>query len=218
MEALMILVVAATELELGPLRERLGHHSRLDFLACGIGPVEAAVRLGTFLAANPRRYELILHCGVAGAYIGAGAEVLDICLADREVLGDLGIEGHGRIIPLPDNLAVPVEFPLDAALCRRAAAMLPGCRVGTFVTVNTATATAARGVALRDRFGALCENMEGAAVARVCQALALPCLEVRAVSNLVEDRDPSRWRLAEACQRMADALTVLVPALATNPV
>lgn len=212
----MILVVAATELEMKPVRECLGGQAQLDFLLCGIGPVEAAVRLSTFLAAHPKRYNLILHCGVAGAYVGAGAELLDICLAEREVLGDLGIEGNGRVIPFPANLAVPVEFPLDASLCRQAAALLPGCRVGTFVTVNTATATTARGAALRERFGALCENMEGAAVARVCQEYGVPCLEVRAVSNLVEDRDPSRWRLVEACQKLADALASLVPALATT--
>ena len=210
----MILVVAATELEMGPVRERLGEQPQFGFLVCGIGPVEAAVRLGTLLAAHPRRHRLILHCGVAGAYVGAGAELLDVCLAEREVLGDLGIEGNGRVIPFPGNLAVAVEFPLDAALCRQAAAQLPGCRIGTFVTVNTATATAARGAFLRQRFGALCENMEGAAVARVCQELAVPCLEVRAVSNLVEDRDPSRWRLDEACRKSAEAVARLIPALA----
>ena len=212
----MILVVAATELEMGPVRERLGDQARFDFLVCGIGPVEAAVRLSTFLAAHPRRYRLILHGGVAGAYAGAGGELLDVCLAEREVLGDLGIEGNGRIIPFPGNLAVAVEFPLNAALCRQAAALLPGCRIGTFVTVNTATATAARGAALRDRFGAICENMEGAAVVRVCREYAVPCLEVRVVSNLVEDRDPSRWRLNEACRKAAEAMAVLAPALATT--
>ncbi|HSR36396.1 MAG TPA: futalosine hydrolase [Desulfurivibrionaceae bacterium] len=209
----MLLVVAATEMELGPVRERLAGEPRFDFLACGIGPVEAAVRLGTVLASSPRKYDLVLHCGVAGAYVGAGAEVLDVCLAAREVLGDLGIEANGGVVPFPSSLAVVVEFPLDPALVRQAALLLPESRIGTFVTVNTATATAARGATLRDRFGALCENMEGAAVARVCQELALPCLEVRAVSNLVEDRNTAAWRLAEACQRNAEATAMLAKAL-----
>jgi len=212
----MILVVAATELEMEPVRRRLGGQPACDFFVCGIGPVEAAVRLGSLLAASPRRYSLILHCGVAGAYVGGGAELLDLCLADREVLGDLGIEGNGRVIPLPAHLNVSVEFTLDISLCQQAAMLLPGCRKGTFVTVNTATATADRGVALRERFGALCENMEGAAVVRVCQEHAVPCLEVRAVSNLVEDREPSRWRFAEACQKNADAVARVVPALAAT--
>ncbi|MEW6593771.1 MAG: futalosine hydrolase [Thermodesulfobacteriota bacterium] len=213
----MLLVVAATEMELEPVRERVSGRTQPDFFVCGIGPVEAAVRLGTFLALRPGKYGLILHCGVAGAYVGGGAELLDICLAEREVLGDLGIEGNGRVLPLPGNLAVPIEVMLDEALRRQAAAVLAGrgivCRTGTFVTVSTATATAARGAGLRERFGALCENMEGAAVARVCRELALPCLEVRVVSNLVEDRDTSRWRLADACRRNAEATAMLAEAL-----
>ncbi|MEW6500329.1 MAG: futalosine hydrolase [Thermodesulfobacteriota bacterium] len=215
----MILIVAATEMELAPVRAQLAGQPRFEFLSCGIGPVEAAVRLAAFLASSPRKYDLVLHCGVAGAYVGSGAEVLDICLAEREVLGDLGVEGQaGRVVPLPAQLAVPLEFPLDASLFRQAAATLGKrgivCRVGTFVTVNTASATAGRGLFLRERFGALCENMEGAAVARVCREFLLPCLELRAVSNLVEDRDLSRWRLAEACAKNAAAVALLAPDLA----
>jgi futalosine hydrolase len=37
--------------------------------------------------------------------------------------------------------------------------------------------------------------MEGAAVALACQQLAVPLLEVRGISNLVEDRDTRRWNL-----------------------
>jgi futalosine hydrolase len=209
----MLLVVAATEMEMHPVRERLGSQSGCDLFVCGIGPVEAAVRLATWLASRPCRYSLVLNGGVAGAYVGTGAELLDVCVAEREVLGDLGIEGNGRIVPFPANLAVPVELPLDAALWRQAVGLLPGSRSGTFVTVNTASATFSRGAFLRDRFGGLCENMEGAAVARVCQELTVPCLEVRAVSNLVEDRDTSRWRLAEACEKSAEAMARLVPNL-----
>jgi len=37
--------------------------------------------------------------------------------------------------------------------------------------------------------------MEGAAVALACQQLAVPLLELRGISNLVEDRDTRRWDL-----------------------
>jgi hypothetical protein len=36
---------------------------------------------------------------------------------------------------------------------------------------------------------------------------------VRVVSNLVEDRDTSRWRLADACRRNAEATAMLAEAL-----
>ena len=57
---------------------------------------------------------------------------------------------------------------------------------------------------LARRYQAVCENMEGAAVALVALRYGIPCLEIRGISNLVEDRDMSRWDIGlavEAAQR-----------------
>jgi futalosine hydrolase len=51
---------------------------------------------------------------------------------------------------------------------------------------------------LHARFDALCESMEGAAAAQICALYGIPFLEVRGISNLVEDRNRAAWRLAEA--------------------
>ena len=67
---------------------------------------------------------------------------------------------------------------------------------GTFVTVSTCTGTMARAIEIEQRSGGLCENMEGAAVALACRQLSIPLLEIRGISNLVEDRDTDRWDLA----------------------
>jgi futalosine hydrolase len=42
--------------------------------------------------------------------------------------------------------------------------------------------------------------MEGAAAAHVCALHDIPFLEVRGISNLVEDRDRSKWRITEAAE------------------
>ena len=54
---------------------------------------------------------------------------------------------------------------------------------------------------LAEQFQGLCENMEGAAVARVCAGFNLPCLELRCISNFVEDRNTGHWKMKEACRR-----------------
>lgn len=69
---------------------------------------------------------------------------------------------------------------------------------GSFVTVNSCTGTAQRGNFLQRQFNAICENMEGAALARVCDLYNLPMMEVRCVSNMVENRDKSKWQIEEA--------------------
>lgn len=66
---------------------------------------------------------------------------------------------------------------------------------------------------LRQRYDALCENMEGAAVARICEEYMLPLLEMRAVSNYVEDRDLTRWKLKEACDQAGKAAAMLLKGL-----
>ena len=82
--------------------------------------------------------------------------------------------------------------------------------LGTFVTVSAVSGTRARGENLRQQWQGLCENMEGASVARVAEAFDLPFLEVRAISNMVEDRNPQDWRLEEACAVAADAASCLL--------
>jgi futalosine hydrolase len=56
----------------------------------------------------------------------------------------------------------------------------------------------------------LCENMEGAAVAQVCARHGIPFGEVRGISNLVEDRDLSRWNLRAGAEIAQEALFALL--------
>ena len=54
--------------------------------------------------------------------------------------------------------------------------------------------------------------MEGAALAHVAAIYEVPLLELRAVSNLVEDRDLSRWRIPEAAETAQEAVRAVVKA------
>ena len=77
------------------------------------------------------------------------------------------------------------------------------------------------GICFPDRIEPLPEsltgNMEGAAVARVCAEFSLPLLELRCISNLVEDRNPAHWRLQEACEKAARTAAVLIKNMKTLP-
>jgi len=213
----MILAVAATEFEMAPLRALLREEIRC--LITGVGPVEAAVRLTRFLAVRqPDAITAVVNIGVAGGYIAGigkkGPQLLDLCLAETEAFGDLGICFPDRIESLSEDLMGKVHFRLDqdllARACRICEANAIPVETGNFVTVSGASATQARGGMLRDRFQACCENMEGAAVARVCAEYSLPMLEIRCISNLVEDRDLKRWRLQEACEKAAETAAVII--------
>ena len=58
------------------------------------------------------------------------------------------------------------------------------------------------------------EAMEGFAVLRAAQLGGIPAIEVRAVANLVEERDRSRWRFDEAFAAIVAATPGLVAEVA----
>lgn len=207
----MILLVVATEMEAMPLAGKTTGQTHELFVA-GVGPLETAVRLTRRLCKEDA--SLVLNFGVAGAYAGSGAGLLDLCLAESEVLGDFGICHAERIEPLAGELACRTVFPLDPQYVAQASEILGKqdycCKKGAFVTVNGISATAKRGAQLRAAHNGLCENMEGGAVARVCAEFAVPCLEVRCVSNMVEDRNLANWQLAAAVQKCGEAVSLLV--------
>lgn len=221
----MYLVTAATEFEMQPFLV-LGKSGKFRSLLTGIGPVETAVRVSSWLHQHEEGITGVINFGVAGAYprIGRnnGPGMLDICLAEREVLGDLGICLQDRLERFTGKtLGVRDTFDADPILLTRARNILRDERLkiysGTFVTVNCASGTANRGNMLARQFGGMCENMEGAAVARVCSDFDLPWVEIRCISNIVEDRDTNRWKLKEACRRAAQVASLVATRLSSPP-
>lgn len=191
-------------------------------LAGGMGKANAAQALTAMLEGHEVRG--VIGFGVGGAYPGSGLEVGALALAEREIYGDEGVaapdgwistEGIG--IPLVEREGLRAYNELRADPPRVGAARRAleaeglAVAVGPFVTVSCCSGTARRGAELAERFGgAVCETMEGAAYAHVAALYGVPFLEVRGISNLVEDRDLSRWRLAEAAETAARGVEALV--------
>jgi futalosine hydrolase len=200
----------------------------------GIGLVNTAQALTTALSIEAP--ELVIQFGVAGAYSTCGLDVGDVGIADREIYGDLGVRTAtgwqgAEIIGIPTVRLGPTgaheaqyynEFTADRDLVRLALAILdrdeswpadrPSLKAGPFITVQECSGTKALGDERARRFNAICENMEGAAVAHLCVMERLPFLEIRGISNLVEDRDRDRWDLKKASARAQNAVTALLEA------
>ena len=207
------LLVGATELETTQLRS-----SPYPVVVTGIGAVNAAHALTKYLASHARP-AVVIQCGVAGAFVPAGIPVGSVVLADTEIYGDMGVLTKEGWQPM-EAIGIPLVaardgqparfnyFPLDSKLVARAAEIggTLVARTGPFLTLSMVTGVQALGDELYERFGAICESMEGAAAAQVCALHDVPFLEVRGISNLVEDRNRETWKLAEAAgaaQRLA---------------
>jgi futalosine hydrolase len=183
----------------------------------GMGKVNAA-HAATYLV-EKYPVSVIINIGVGGAYPGSGLKVGDIAFASREIYGDEGVidaDGWGGL----EKIGVPLvkegtnryfnEYPLNSlppSLCKVKNSMsswnykITG---GNFVTVSAVSGTQKRARELEKRFNALCENMEGAAVAQVCTLYKIPVFEIRGISNITGIRDKRKWDLqlaSENCQK-----------------
>lgn len=184
----------------------------------GMGKVNAAQAATALLT----RYapEALLLFGVGGAYPASGAKPGDIALATAEIAGDEGVltadgfrDTEYMGIPLVttaaqslyNRYAAPPEL-LKGSLQTLSAMSSGGLHSGVFVTLSCCTGTARRARELEERYQGLCENMEGAAVAQVAACYGVPWLEVRGISNTVEDRDLSKWEIPRAAAAVQKAV------------
>ncbi len=212
--------------------QRMGHRSwvcgmlgirPVILVETGIGAVNTAQALTVALQEiDP---ELVLQIGIGGAYLGSGLDKGDLALATEENYGDLGVITPAGWSPA-DEIGIPIlstdrdyynTYPLDPALVAKAQHILEHsgeCAVqGPFVTVQQCTGREDMGNELAARFNAICENMEGAAAAHICTLYAVPFLELRAISNRVEDRNKDAWDIPRSVQRVQIAARKFVEAL-----
>ncbi len=189
----------------------------------GIGVVNAAQALTAAL--EHLEPSLVLQIGIGGAYLSSGLNVGDLALATCENYGDLGVITPAGWRPA-EEIGIPIlstdrdhynAYSLDSTLVAKAERILkqsgePVAR-GPFVTVQQCTGRRDIGDALAARFNAICENMEGAAAAHLCTLYAVPFLELRAISNRIEDRNKAAWEIPRAAQRAQTAARKLVDAI-----
>lgn len=155
-------------------------------LACGIGPVEAAAATAQALAVQPP--SAVLHVGIAGA---RGIAVPQLVIGAEAVYED-------AVGPL-----VPGRVQPDAALLERARRALPDAQVLPIGTSARVGGTS----------GCTVEAMEGFAVLRAAQLAGIPAVEVRAVSNEIDEPDRTRWQFGEALAALEHALPRLLAEL-----
>jgi futalosine hydrolase len=155
-------------------------------LACGIGPVEAAAATAHALTAT--RPDALLHVGLAGVRGFTGCEL---------------VVGSEALYSDAAGPLVPARARPDAELLAAVRRALPDARV-----VPIGTSARVGGVSDCE-----VEAMEGFAVLRAAELAGVPAVEVRVVSNEVEEPDRALWRFDEALALLGGALPGLIAEL-----
>jgi futalosine hydrolase len=227
-----IVIIAAVPQEIELLEKTLEHSGRvktggfeyvegtignLRVVVCATGAGKVNAAAATAVMIDRYQPQLVINTGCAGAYVGSGLSIGNLVVASEEVLADDGVvvaDGWKdlRYMNLPSveqgGLSCYNMLPLSRHASEKAMQLADYYGVflirGRFATVSTCSGTRLSGAELSHRWSALIENMEGAAVALVCLRCGVDCLEIRGISNMVEERDLKNWdipRAVEATQR-----------------
>jgi futalosine hydrolase len=155
-------------------------------LACGIGPVESAAATARELARL--RPATVLHVGIAGARkIPVSALVIG-----SEAIYEDARAGLVRERVVPD--------PRLVAAARRALPEAHVLPIGTSARVGGTSECEV-------------EAMEGFAVLRAAELAGIPAIEVRAVSNEIDEPDRARWHFDDALAVLGAAVPRLLAEL-----
>ncbi len=215
----LLCLVAATLPETEPLRSALewmqiapGHFQThawgydLELIHTGIGMVNTAWSLAAW-SSKKTRFDLGINLGIAGAYdpdlaLGQVVEIIEDSFAE---MGADSPEGFLSLDELGFPLLTTSTGPSYNTL-RNPEPFGQGLTQVWGLTVNQVQGTAAGIQQMRSRWGAEVESMEGAAFFYAMLRIGKPFAAFRAVSNYVEPRDRSRWKIGLAVKEVNEYL------------
>lgn len=196
-----IAVIAAEEQELAGLEEYLQGAERVQGAAgctyltgktancrvvavrCGIGKVNAAI--GAQALIDAYRPQALMNVGAAGA-LTADLDVYDVVVSSDAVQHDMDVTALGYEAGIVPDQEISY-FPADAELIYRArrAGEAEGLRVftGRIASGDLFVADEAVRQRIARQFGALCAEMEGAAIAQTCLRNQVPFVIIRSISD-----------------------------------
>jgi futalosine hydrolase len=205
---------------------RINNHQVITIVT-GVGKVNAA-HVAT-LVIERYKPEMLISTGIGGAYppdkrVQANSElgVGDIAIATEEIYGDEGVicrDGFKDMteIGLPLIRAIDGDIynriALDNELSNKVYNIINKsfrCQTGAFITLSSCSGTIERAKIIKKLFNGLCENMEGAAIAHISKLYGLGMVEIRGISNIVEDRNREAWDIPLASKNVQEAVIKII--------
>ena len=182
---------------------------------CGVGKVAAAICCQTMLQTfHP---SLVINTGVAGS-LSAALHQGDVVVGTQVVQHDMDIAALGfapGYLMSCGQTMLPCDGPmaekLAACVAARGHTVLPGIIASGDQFIHTASEKER----ISRTFGAVCCEMEGAAIGQTCYMNQTPFLVIRAISDEADGEAPMDYPAfaAQAAQVSADAVREWIQSL-----
>jgi futalosine hydrolase len=213
-----LLIISATSIEIKPLLTGLGkgrvlqHHVTryrykqydIDILITGVGMVPTAVF--TSIVLGKYKYDAVFNVGICGSFnldipLGTVLNIASDCLPET------GAEDGEHFLSLIDlKLLDQDEFPFSGGKLINDSIfesnLINGLLIATGVTVNTVHGNSLNIELFLKRQHVDVESMEGAAFMFSCKLHKNRHIQIRSVSNYIEDRDVTKWDIPLAVQTL----------------
>jgi futalosine hydrolase len=211
-----ILLTAATNFEIQPTinyladRDCLIGKNRFEVLITGIGSMSTAYWLTKTI--EKHRPGLLIQAGVAGSF-SENYPPGSLVLVNEEVTGDLGVEENKEFKDVFDMGLPQISDPFTGkSLVNNEVELLQRYNLPLVkaVTINEITTRPTRIQQLEQKYQPVVESMEGAAFHYIALMEKIPYIQLRAVSNMVGERDKSKWKMKEAIDNLNEQLITMV--------
>ncbi len=190
-----ILLVSATDLEIE--KERF---SDFEILITGIGMLNTSINLTQRLSSD--KYDLLINIGVAGSF-NSELNIGDVVEVVEDKISELGFEDG-------ESFSEFNEFNLKNVFKNKSKTDLLSVKS---ITVNRVHGNQGSITEIINRLNPDIENMEGAAFFQVCNTFNVPCIQIRAISNKVEQRNKDNWNLPLAIKNLNNTVQEIIAEL-----
>lgn len=188
-----ILIVSSTEMEIKPF---LDVHPEANVLITGVGTPATIYHLTKMV--YHKKFDLLIQVGIGGTFHHTD-EMGNVYAIDKDAFADLGLLSG-------NNFQTLDEIGLSKNSAWMHNAFETDLPKASAVTVNKVTDREEDIHIIKQKFNADIESMEGAAFHYVCSQEKLPFIQLRSVSNVVGERDKSKWKIKEAIATLNTAL------------
>ncbi len=216
-----ILIVFASDIEAESLQNKLIekninlnkgkffklNNTRFEIFISGIGiPLTSYSFTKKILS---EKYNLVINAGICGSY-SEDLSVGDCVSVIMDEFADMGVTYKDNTFKtlFEEGLLKPDIRPFSSGklynrLKSNIDTELPKV---TAITVNNVSGNKEQIEFRREKFSPDIESTEGAAVAYVCIQEKINFLQIRAVSNMVEERNKKKWDIPLALDNLGDEL------------
>ena len=202
-----ILLTAATKQEVEPY---LITNKTIDVLITGVGVPTTLYHLQkSILTLKP---DIVIQAGIAGSFSNT-LSMGQVVLVKQDAFGDIGMEEKNEFTPIfKTNFADSNEFPFSDGWLINPSKLFSVSKLNNVkaITVNKVSDSEVQKHQSIIHFSPEIETMEGAALHFIGLYENIPFIQLRSISNIVGERDKSKWKIKEAISNLNKELKILI--------